>query len=1477
MGWLRRKFKAPKEPLEQPPPTLQDSKPQSFQPPTGQSPTPPPSQGDQAQSAQPPVAQPPPLLKEIQPVNTAPMDGLDSTVSGGVPLGLDATGNEELTKIWLQVQEKVSQLARNEGKEVNKGLDVDDVIANLDASQEKKEDSPTRQAVKTAFGRTMGLIKTVGGIVADGASAVFAPAGQCYNVISFLINAYEGYQGAFEGLADLLDSCSAHLGRLDYYVKAKMDAKLSRVAAEQLSLFIDICDAALKLRYSAGHKFKTGMKIAFLQENDIQGLLGKMEKLATKERGLVSAQTFERACAAATSAEEGATFSKRIVDMMVQNGADQKERVETEGQQRTLMDVLAFDKDPDRWDSARQEPVQHWLTRYNEIRNSVVPGTGRWLLEHEAFQSWVADLASSPILGVEGADITGKSYLTSSVVRHLQKEMPTITPDFRHLVAYVFLDREKPGQGFDHTAKSLIWQFSKKDEPYMKSASRVSQTATTLDPDEIIPKLLLGNTEVERMDAVFYLVIDGLSDNMDNALLKFLRLASEPTKKKIRIFLTGTQAAFAQAKRNGVAYRSIPISGNNSNDVQKFIEARMDKFDTLSDTERFGVAERRNKIREDLSEAAAGDYYKINSALDTISTLDYMEEIEKVIQGARQDRSNQIADEVEKLNRERTPRQIREINQIILWISYAIEPISVEQLAAVLYMNIGEAPMQPLPERFRTKYLLFEVNSRGRVGFRSSRALNAIPQRRQLKAPDQQSGQEIQPGEVNMIRHFLDKVCPPDVYKKLEIDTYLQQKLKQKQDQVQQEDHDTGHLLLALNCLRALSKSREPSIAALQEYARKHLTKHLSSVDLAMVDREQKSLVGELLVRVLTVDEYIDAFMWPEQGDVVSCHQPRENWVTDSQDIDQVLRWFKDTAVVSSVTEESDRNWIKEVVTHSTFEGLLKRSVARLAYHCFREPSSAREVNGIYYFTNRFLSKIRINQEIEDHTNVSIECITRFEQWAHDMLQLTDKDTLWHTQMALVYKETWHPDEAIKLCDVALKMEPKNWRASLCKAKLISPNEAIEILRTTISRQESDSSWMQITSHTKSLAEMNYELAEAYWKVENYDLAISTYAVSLKQDPRRTDRSMNVLLRYEAKKLWTTIVAFIEHLATVDNKEHIADLVSRNALWPSLHRVINNTAVATQQSSFVDLVYETTIQMAEKRADCKLLFLARYYYGATLNAQPNRREDKVIQLWEHALNDHPLPVLYVGLPVIFAGLGGLYLQRALVAKTNEDPHSVADYLRKISDMVPEEVTQSQLLLPPQLYLARFYHVSGNDAKAREIVRTLVQVALELLSDEDAKNDSQAFGKLLFVFIPLGDKKNVAAALALAALSSSSDDSDDSDDSDNGEEPEIDIGIPCHGQCKHLWKVPSEMWICMNCISVMLEENCLKKLREGKLEHNICHRDHEFLEVPKWDEERMALMMSKGEVPWEMVPWGDQNITLDEWVQEIRKEYIGLDA
>ncbi|KAL3472463.1 hypothetical protein BJX99DRAFT_262251 [Aspergillus californicus] len=1437
--------------------------------------------------SQPGASEPPVQHPLVQPPPAQP---------GNIPQGKDAAQNAEIAEIWAEVQDRVQKLAEHEHKEVRPGMEIGDVISNLDASQEKKEESPMKQGVKTAFGRTLGLIKTVGGIVSDGASTVFAPAGQCYNAISFLINAYDGYQGAFEGLAELLEKCSDHLGRLDYYVKGGMDTRLSKVAAQQLLLFVKICDAALKLKYSAGEKIKTGLKIAFLAENSVQGLLGEMSKLAERERGLVSAQTFALASESVANSAEGAAYGKQVLAELAKDRADKQSKVEKESSLKTLMDVLSFDTSSPQWNSSKQEPVECWQTEYHKIRTDVVPETGEWLLSDPTFQSWAVDTTSLPILGVEGTESTGKSYLASSVVKHLRTDMATKHPGSRPLVAFYFLDKTKMSGEFDFVAKSLVWQYADKDEPYMKSAARVSQKIKSLDPADILPQLLLENNELKKIDASFYIVIDGLGSTLDNTLLTFLQHASKSQSRIVRIFLTGTPTAFEQLKKNHIRLRSFPIYPKNRGDITKFIEARMDKFDALSDTDRVGVAERRKDICDRLAQNTAGDFYKLDTALRAISTLDYMEDINRTIDGAGRERSQQIHDEIQKLNQERSPRQIEEINQIVTWVTFGRRPIEPDIISAVLYLSSGEVPLRPLSERFRTKYLLFEVDSDGEVRFRSSKALDIIPHHRQLKGSNKQEDQQIQPEEIDIVTHFLDKVCPPVLYKKLDLEQYLNQKKSQKLGQIQQQDKDTAHLQLALDCLRALNQPPNASIYVLQTYARERITAHLSQVDLAMVDRDLKSQVGELLFKVFTDEQCIDTFLWPhghgpghsDEG----ASAARNTWLSDEY-LDEALRWFKDTAVLSGIENTSNRAWIENAMSGNTFELLLGPSVVRLAHHCLREPTPGGDpeqygdTEKLCDFVLDYLFKVsltmcKVNTRLTKGTNQvdsataeeckdnnTLEAIGKFERWSGDALEVPDtmeqQGTLWHTQMGLIYAGKSHDWDAVLPFRRALLLDPLNWRASLNLAKLpTSEFEAIDILTGVIGRHEHDTAWMQDSAHVDGLAEMKFELGNQYWKREQYDLAMSTFAASIKQSPTNYSRIFAVLERYSSNEKYTAIVSLVDELACGDYTKHLGKMAFEMASDDDLHEMFLSTTAATQQADTLATVYKVAITTAEKAKDHKALFRMRVVYGSALNSLPNRREDKIIRLMETAVkDDFPLSGLDPDkdLLELYEVLGPLYLEKARIARAKADTESAMDYVRRISAMVPEEVNQSNLTFSPQVYVARFYHSAGNHAKARQIVRTIVQIALEILSDDDEGNDIEAVRKLFFVFLPLGDRNNSLAALRLIVLNTRV---------EGIEPPYYTFSTLCSGACHHRWTAPSEMWVCMDCMAVMVDQKCLEKIKTDEMDHLLCGKEHEFFEFPKWDEERMNAL-GKG-----MVPWGDQDITLDQWRAEIKKAYIDID-
>lgn len=473
--------------------------------------------------------------------------------------------------------------------------------------------------------------------------------------------------------------------------------------------------------------------------------------------------------------------------------------------------------------------------------------------------------------------------------------------------------------------------------------------------------------------------------------------------------------------------------------------------------------------------------------------------------------------------------------------------------------------------------------------------------------------------------------------------------------------------------------------------------------------------------------------------------------------------------------------------------------------------------------------------------------------------------------MSMIYEGSDFTDEALERSKLALKMDPKNWRASIHRARLGPAKERVEILQRVIDRQTKDTAWMEDPSHAKDLGELNFYLADGYWEDEQFDLAIPIYATSFKQAPQHVIKIWRVLQSYLEEDRATEVISLFKELSVIESGNYLADLVfkdtGKNSIVIDLIAdTFRDVAIATEDFAILDIIYEPVIRQAEKADDQETLRIVRYMYGDGLYCEHNRREDKVIELWETTLSNFRTSSDEDDdsefLSKLIAKLAPLYLQKALAAKASLDPNTVANYLSRLSGMLPEGVAESQLDCPPQLWLARYYHLDGDDTKARQTVRSLLQVVIELLSDEKDWNDMNAFKKAHAVFTALDDDKNALTALAMQTRESRF-----RFETDRG----WNMHLFCAGGCNRQWDLPSNMWICKDCVNVHLDDDCMTKLKGGQLERNICGRDHDFIKVPEWDGESLASL------PKQMVPWGEQIITLDEWKQEIRKAYLDSDT
>lgn len=98
----------------------------------------------------------------------APTNGV--AVVGAVTF---SDNDDEISRTWKMVEEKVLQMAGGDRSKIKQGLGIESVLIYLDDAQTKEAKASEKYStIKNVFNRTLQCIQTVGGIVADGASYV---------------------------------------------------------------------------------------------------------------------------------------------------------------------------------------------------------------------------------------------------------------------------------------------------------------------------------------------------------------------------------------------------------------------------------------------------------------------------------------------------------------------------------------------------------------------------------------------------------------------------------------------------------------------------------------------------------------------------------------------------------------------------------------------------------------------------------------------------------------------------------------------------------------------------------------------------------------------------------------------------------------------------------------------------------------------------------------------------------------------------------------------------------------------------------------------------------------------------------------------------------------------------------------------------------------------------------------------------------
>jgi hypothetical protein len=585
------------------------------------------------------------------------------------------------------------------------------------------------------------------------------------------------------------------------------------------------------------------------------------------------------------------------------------------------------------------------------------------------FATWADRKAiGQPILALEANAGFGKSYLCSSVIRHLSHLYPSSRYDFRVSIAYHFFqtdkddnkDKDKDKDSVNKALRALIWQLAQNDPVYQKSVA-----AACDKPEEFANSIELWKQLVVKLspkiDAMFFIVLDGIDDaetESGKPLLEMFRdvllIADEKRPLSIRLFVTGRPKAFAEIqKASNISIPSIHLGVRNEDDILKYVDARMDSMDILKKSDQDDIRELRSRIRTDLTEGAQGDFFKLNYMLTEISTKRRRKEIEEVLEHAGEDRQDTIAREIDRLNKTLGQEDIQDLNELLAWVIGSKQWPTIRQLEAVLLVKNGESSLVPLEEQIRDKYtaLLDIWNDGETVSLQSDSIVEYLRTKSAAAAQDQASGgtTSVHPSEVAIVKRFLRNVCDDDLFNKLGFEEFFKSKLVNHNASINV-DPENFDIPILISCLKAICGEPKDETMPLFDYAFYWLPDHLDGVDLALAAPDPKSQIGSLLIRLFADEECINRW-WIEDRMWM-----RAPWVYADENVDTALKWFKDSAVVKGLSDEH-KEWVNGLTSNSKPDDDLLKPLAVIMAKRWTQ-TAGWSVSDLFFFLHGFITKV---------------------------------------------------------------------------------------------------------------------------------------------------------------------------------------------------------------------------------------------------------------------------------------------------------------------------------------------------------------------------------------------------------------------------------------------------------------------------------------------------------------------------------------
>jgi hypothetical protein len=502
---------------------------------------------------------------------------------------------------------------------------------------------------------------------------------------------------------------------------SQIDEALRLSIYQVMTSFVNLCADCINIHHEGRWKsFRRNAKRILLDDGSVQGELAHFKKLTQDQLNIQATLTLEVAVETgqhvrfmkATTLEIDANTKviKGDVSGLVQ--AEHK-RILDDNQKRILSTIKTKLGQKD-------DKIAAVLEARDTMWEAAVQDSGKWLNEIDAYKQWMdRSSAAEPLLVLTGETGTGKSFLVSAIAHEI-KSANSATRGERSLVGYYSFsmaekrDRDGDRQRPEAAVKSICVQLAEQDSVY---ARRVSSVCSEPGKNEkyfrdasctdLWATLGIG---MPTTNTTHYILLDSvstLSSEDRERLMRAIQQSDQGRANRGRVLVSGEPAAFQRVQLLSSPAKTIDITKYNEFDIKAFIVKVLKRAALFQGPDK--ESRRLKKMVEERLLARSNNSYStiqqdLRKVQEIVNSGGTEEELNRALHETSTDPRVLVRSDIEGLEAVLKPREIEEINELLIWAVAGDVSMTLKELAAALFLRFNTVSLQPLDKKITGKY-----------------------------------------------------------------------------------------------------------------------------------------------------------------------------------------------------------------------------------------------------------------------------------------------------------------------------------------------------------------------------------------------------------------------------------------------------------------------------------------------------------------------------------------------------------------------------------------------------------------------------------------------------------------------------------------------------------------------------------------------------------------------------------------------------